>query len=555
MLLAFLIIAFLILLNAFFVLTEFSIVKIRPTQVAVMAKAGSRRARCLQLIQASLDKYLAASKVGISLVSIALGFVAEPMVAEVLADLFETFHLPELGDTTREGLALTIAFVGVTYVHIVLGELTPKVVALRRTRTVALWVAYPIRVFRAVFIAPLWLLDASVGLVLLLLRIRGGRQDEDHTEQEVRVILGRSQGGGMLSFRRLLLIENILDLGGLTLRNAMQPRHRVVGLRPGMSAEEILSVVERFRYSRYPLLVPAQMAEVMPAVGKDTVRETVRDMQRDSVRLRASAREQLQQYATTLHIAPSPESEVPAGYIHLKELYPVLRAGQTPDLPSLARPVLRGDEDDPLEEAFARMQRTGNHIFIVFRREEGREEWTGMVTLEDALEEMVGTIEEEFPTKEPVNLRELLTPQRTHVQVPGRTVVEVANEGLRRLSKSELPEPVAVVARKIAEREDMGGSYLGRGLAVPHARLEGLPETIVMYLRPASPLQAPVQGEVIDAVFLLLTPADQPRVHQQILARIAGIFMSDFLEMQLRAAANAREARDAICTAEQAIIG
>lgn len=514
-LLSLLLIVFLILLNAFFVLAEFAMVKMRPTQVSAMAGSGSRRARCLLYIQNHLDVFLSVCQVGITLASIGLGFVGEPAIERWIEGMFHDLGLGGYAEIARHGMAVTIAYIAVSALHIVLGELVPKSVAIRRTEDAALFIAYPMRVFHYLFIVPIWFLNGLVYLSLKALRIPQNTGNFDHTEDEIRIILDQSQNGGMMSFRRLLYIENVLDMATLTARSAMNVREKVVCLRVGMSMRETSEIIRRHRYSRYPLL-----ERVLSEDGLE-------------------------------------EEEKPIGYIHIKDLYVSFCEGREPELKALAKPVLTADEDQPLEDVLSQMQRKGNHLTLVYATGEADapREWVGIVTLEDALEEVVGTIEEEYPLDTPLRLGDLVPVEQVMLQVPGASVAQVAREALKRLPAEVLPAPLDEVMAHIIERERMGGSYVGKHLALPHARMGNLVRPLVLVIRPAQPFAASLPGETVEILFLLLTPADKPRVHQQLLARVAGIFTSDFLGPRLLSAATGEELREAICVAEQSAIG
>ena len=153
----------LILLNAFFVLAEFAAVKMRPTQVEALAESGNRRAKTLEHIQAHLDEYLSVCQVGITLASIGLGFVGEPAFATIFLPLVRRLGLSGLAaGVTAHGISIAIAYLLVSFLHIVLGELVPKSVAIRRTEKAALGTAVPMVVFRYVFLLPIMLLNSTV---------------------------------------------------------------------------------------------------------------------------------------------------------------------------------------------------------------------------------------------------------------------------------------------------------------------------------------------------------------------------------------------------------
>ncbi|HEY9594877.1 MAG TPA: PTS sugar transporter subunit IIA, partial [Spirochaetia bacterium] len=236
----------------------------------------------------------------------------------------------------------------------------------------------------------------------------------------------------------------------------------------------------------------------------------------------------------------------------LKDLFLAERAGKSvADLTPYVRPCLKFKEKDSLDQRLAEMQRKAAHMAAVFA-DDGA--WTGIITLEDAVEEVIGTIEEEFPTEPTVRLTDLLTAEHTLLDVEGQTILSATKNALQRI-KTDLPVTQDAVMLSIADRERLGSSYVGRRLAIPHARLARLSTPMVIVARMKTPMPAPVPGEDINLLFILLTPADTPRIHQILLSHIAGIFESDYLEERLEGATTPAELYGVIITAEQVVLG
>jgi CBS domain containing-hemolysin-like protein len=193
---ALLAVAALLLLNAFFVLAEFALVKLRPTQVEALVQQGNPRAPLVAYIQAHLDEYLSVCQVGITLASIGLGFVGEPAFAVVLEPMLGSWAL-------AHAVSITFAFLLVSFLHILLGEQVPKYLAIRAPERSALDVSRPLQAARYALWLPLIVLNGSANLVMRLLGFRTPASEPLHTEQELRVILELSQTAGSLSFRQL----------------------------------------------------------------------------------------------------------------------------------------------------------------------------------------------------------------------------------------------------------------------------------------------------------------------------------------------------------------
>jgi len=180
----------LLVLNAFFVLSEFAIVKVRPTRVAELIDAGDRRALLLSRIQKQLDIYLGVCQVGITLASVALGMISAKLAERVLGQSEPTW--------LRYALAVGLSYVVVSGSHIVAGEQVPKSIAIRIADRAALWSVYPLRLFRVLFWPALWLLNAIAQAILRLLGLSGATDEERHSRAELRLILDHSQERGLM---------------------------------------------------------------------------------------------------------------------------------------------------------------------------------------------------------------------------------------------------------------------------------------------------------------------------------------------------------------------
>lgn len=494
----------LVALNGFFVLAEFASVKIRPTQMEALVANGDKRAKSMKQIQHHLDEYLSVCQVGITLTSVGLGFVGEPAFARIVTPVLKIIGGENVSEIIIHSTAITMGFLIVSFLHIVFGELIPKSISIRATEKSALLIAEPMIFFRHLFILPIWILNSSVNFVLKIAGFANKGTVEHHSEDEIRIILEQSQSGGMMSFRGLLLMENVLDMEYLKVKNAMQYKTKVKSLTTSMAKEEINSVINENKFSRYPVI--------------------------------------------------DEETKLPVGYIHIKDLYfAELKGENSYNLKNYVKQYIRVKEDEPLKQLLTQMQRTANHMAVVF---DANDNWTGILTLEDALEEVVGTIEEEYPLEQPVYLSDYMTPERVLLNVEGCSVIDVVQNALRGMKKDELPLPCEVIMKSIMERERLGETYVGHGLCIPHARIKGIEKPVTAFVRLKTPIPAPTKksDEMILYLFIIITPIDLPRIHQKLLSRIAGIFESDFLENKLDDDISAKDLYNAIYIAEQTAI-
>ncbi len=373
---ALLLAALMVVANAFFVASEFAIVKIRPTRVRELVATGGRRASILFGITRHLDKYLSANQLGITLASLGLGWLGEP----ALAHLFEPWlgWLGGAANVTAHSLALGLSFGAITFMHTVLGELAPKSLALQRTEPVALWTAAPLRVFYLAAFPIIWALNTAANLCLRLAGLRPASGAERlHSSDELRLVLQHVE----LDPGARRLIDRVFDYTHRVARHVMTLRRDVVVLEEGRPFRENIDVALDNQYTRYPLLEP----------GSDRV----------------------------------------IGYIHMKDMMAALASGREPErMRELAREPIYCSEETPSEWLRREFQRRRVHMSIVLGAE-GR--FVGVVTLEDLLEEFVGEIQDEQDAGE---LQPIVRGAEGRFEVDGRLTLDVAERELG----VELPE-------------------------------------------------------------------------------------------------------------------
>ncbi len=338
----------LVALNAFFVATEFAIVKVRGTRIEELVSNGVARASATQDVIENLNPYLSACQLGITLASLGLGWVGEPAFAHLIEPLFG--FLGEKSWIAAHTLAVIIAFVLITLLHVVLGELVPKALAIDYPERTALWVAWPIRLFYRMFYPFIWSMNE---LSMVIIRMMGlqpkGDEARVHTGEEIRLIFARSRHGGVLSEEHARLLSRALDFADHTVRQIIVPRSEIVFLDVNQPYVEILKTARESGHTRYPLC----------------------DGDLDRV----------------------------LGILHIKDVFVHSDATtRIADLRALAREPLLVPETLPVEQLLNLFRRERRHMAIVLDEYGGT---TGMVTLEDVIEEITGEIQDEFDTEEP----------------------------------------------------------------------------------------------------------------------------------------------------------
>jgi CBS domain containing-hemolysin-like protein len=336
----------LILLNAFFVASEFAIVKMRPTRLEQLVHEGDARAKLALRISQHLDAYLSANQLGITLASLGLGWIGEPAIARVLAPYLE--GLGAAAGITGHALALAIAFTVIMSMHTILGELVPKSLAIQRTEQVTLLAARPLHAFYLLMWPVIWLLNSSANAVVRLFGLHPANEQEiSHTSEELRLLLTRSPAGLDPALRGMLV--RVFDFRRRTARHVMNLRSDAATLRATMTIDEAVKVVNEAGYSRYP---------VLDEPGK-----------------------------------------VVLGYLHLRDLFDVLsgrrRASRVAEL--LRKPIF-AREDTSVDRLRLAMQASQIPMAIITS---AQGEFVGLVTIEDLLEEIVGEIRDESDEEVP----------------------------------------------------------------------------------------------------------------------------------------------------------
>jgi CBS domain containing-hemolysin-like protein len=485
-------------INFFFVLAEFAIVRVRTARVDALVEMGVAGSRSLRHIQQRMEEYLSVVQIGITGATIGMGVIIEEGLAKAIHGMIAS-------DSTAARTAGTVAsFIVATYVTIVSAELVPKALALRYTERAALIAARPMRGFHVLFYPLLMVLAKSTGAVLHLLGMSKTSDDAPHSENELRVIMSHSQEGGVMTFRRLLLFENLFDLPELKVRDAMRPRHSVVTLASDMDRAAVTKLVATQHFSRYPVVS-----------------------------------------------AGDSSGQKPMGVVHVKD---VLVQSEPLNLGRLARPFPTFTQETALEQALGTFQRSRNHLAIVT---DAQGHWTGILTFEDVIEELIGQIEDEFERDDPLHLDDLINDQAVALDVPGIDLERAIISAFQRLSLSGLPQghTTAAIASRLIEREHALTSYVGKGIAVPHLRVDGLQKPILAFARLRIPAPVPGRQESAHLLFIVLTPSGAARVHLRIMARIAQIADSDYLLERLQLAKTSADVIEAIAAGDTLTTG
>lgn len=244
---------FLVLLNGFFVAAEFAIVKVRSSQIEVNSGRNKTVSKIAKDILNNLDGYLAATQLGITLASLGLGWVGEKVMTEMIVNLFTSLGFqPDAG--LAQKISIGFAFLAITIMHIVFGELAPKSLAIRKPVPTTFTVAVPLKLFYIIFRPFIWILNGLANIILRIIGITPVHENEDiHTEEELRVIIAESHQGGVIEETEKALIQNVFNLGDRHVSTLMTPRNEVVWLDIQDSPEVNKDKILKHKHTMYPL--------------------------------------------------------------------------------------------------------------------------------------------------------------------------------------------------------------------------------------------------------------------------------------------------------------
>lgn len=363
---------FLVLLNGFFVAAEFAIVKVRSSQIELRAREGNRMAKTAKSIINHLDEYLSATQLGITLASLGLGWIGEGVVSDIVIRVMHGLHL-EMDEKLAHQIALPIAFAIITILHIVFGELAPKSLAIQRSEGTALATAWPLKVFYYIFKPAIWVLNGLANFLLKLVGIDPAGHSEVHSPQELLYILEQSMASGAIANSEHQILENVFDFYDRPARQIMVPRTSIAAVDVSEKNSEVIEKVITEGYSRLP-------------VYDDSIDNII-------------------------------------GVIHAKDLLNALYNEKLDTIRDLMRPVYFIPETKKIGGLLRDFQQKHVQMAIIVDEFGGT---SGLVTLEDIIEELVGEIQDEYD--EEVPWVEKISETEFHVNA--RSNIQDANEVL-----------------------------------------------------------------------------------------------------------------------------
>ncbi|WP_347159690.1 hemolysin family protein [Pontibacter chitinilyticus] len=338
----------LVLLNGFFVAAEFALVKVRSSQIELRAQGGNAMAKMALHMLGHLDAYLSATQLGITLASLGLGWIGESVVARLVINSMDFFGYSG-GEALAHSIAIPISFAIITILHIVFGELSPKSLAIQRSEATALAVAFPLRVFYVVCIPFIWILNGFANGVVKMMGIEPAHGTEVHSAEELRLLFEQSVESGAIQDSQHELIENVFQFNERMVKQIQVPRTKMVAIDVHISEHELMEVVFNEGYSRLP----------------------VYDGSIDNI----------------------------VGILYVKDILSILRLGQPIMIEQLMRPAYFVPETKKINLLLKQFQRRHMHIAVATDEFGGV---SGIVTIEDIIEELVGEIQDEYDEEAPI---------------------------------------------------------------------------------------------------------------------------------------------------------
>ena len=372
----------LIALTAFFVATEFAIVKVRSSRIDQLVAEGKKGALAAKKVTTHLDEYLSACQLGITVTALGLGWIGESTFAEILEPLFVRLSI---GNALSHLIAFIISFLLVTFLHVVVGELAPKTVAIQKAELISLTFATPIIWFYRLLYPFIWLLNGSARLLTSIFGLKPASEHElAHSEEELRILMSESYKSGEINKNELAYVNNIFEFDERIAKEIMVPRTEMVTISVDNTFDEIMAILEEENYTRYPLVNG----------DKDNV----------------------------------------IGLINIREfLTATIQNKQEIQLEEYMKPIIRVIETVPIRELLIKMQKERTHMAILLDEYGGT---SGIVTAEDILEEIVGDIRDEFDEDEISDIRKI---KDNHYILNGKVLISEVNDLLgTHLSEDEV---------------------------------------------------------------------------------------------------------------------
>ncbi|RFU70641.1 HlyC/CorC family transporter [Peribacillus saganii] len=368
-------IAILIALTGFFVASEFAIVKVRTTRIDQLIEEGSSNAIAARKVVASLDEYLSACQLGITITALGLGWLGEPTLERIMHPVMDALNIPA---AASQILSFGFAFALITFLHVVIGELAPKTLAIQKAEAVTLLIARPLIFFYKLMFPFIWTLNGSARIITRMFGLKPVSEHElAHTEEELRMILSESYKNGEINQSEFKYVNKIFEFDDRIAKEIMVPRTEIVSLSKDDTIESFITLMTEEKFTRYPVI----------------------DGDKDHV----------------------------IGLVNVKELFTDIisqKKDTKKKVEDYLRPIIRVIDSIPIHDLLVKMQKERIHMAILMDEYGGT---SGLVTVEDILEEIVGDIRDEFDLDEIPMVRKI---KDDHFIVDSKVLLSEINDML-----------------------------------------------------------------------------------------------------------------------------
>ncbi|TDQ41083.1 hemolysin family protein [Aureibacillus halotolerans] len=344
----------LLALTAFFVASEFAVVKIRSSRIEQLIAEGNKKAVVAKKVTQNLDYYLSACQLGITVTALGLGALGKPAVSSILYPVFDFFNVSE---SLSSVISYALAFMLVTYLHVVIGEMAPKTLAIQFSEKMTLLLASPLYWFGKIMFPFILTLNGASQILLRMFGVKPMGHDQSYTEEELKIIMTQSYQGGEIDREDLQYMENVFSFDEHVAKDIMLPRTEIVTVHQDMTKEELVAVVDEHNYTRYP---------VIEGGDKDRI----------------------------------------IGVVNAKKMLQAIVAGQDVDMGTYMRDLPFILEATRIQDAMQKMQQEKVHMAVVIDEYGGT---SGIVTMEEVIEELVGEIRDEFDEDEEADIEKVGT--------------------------------------------------------------------------------------------------------------------------------------------------
>lgn len=367
-------VAILIVLTGFFVAAEFAMIRLRSSRVNQLVAEGKKGSLAVQRVTTHLDEYLSACQLGITITALGLGWLGEPTIEKIVNPIFADIGI---SSTVSHILSFVIALAVMTFLHVVLGELAPKTVAIQKAETVTLLLAKPLIWFYRIAYPFIWILNGSARVLVGIFGLKPASEHElAHSEEELRIILSESYKGGEINQSEYKYVNNIFEFDNRIAREIMVPRTEMAVVSKNDTIEEFLKMAVTERYTRYPVVSDSDKDHVMGLVN---IKEILNDV---------VVNEEVKQRTVEFYM----------------------------------KPIIQVIESVAIHDLLLTMQKKRIHMAILIDEYGGT---AGLVTTEDILEEIVGEIRDEFDAEEVLEIQKL---SENHYILQSRVLIEEVND-------------------------------------------------------------------------------------------------------------------------------